>query len=160
LRRHGALALLVMLLVGPSWLAAEDVKTEPDRLRLALEKSLLFPGLGQLGEKQYVKAALFASAEIFCLAQVFINAGKGNDAYWQYRDAKDVAAATEWRLQTERFDRRRNTAILAAAGVWVLNMIDIFIFAKKKYGRNRVVAFGPYYHHENQAIGAGCNFYF
>ena len=121
----------------------------------ALEKSLLFPGLGQLAEKQYVKAAVFAAAEIFCLAQVVIHIGKGNEAYRNYRDAVDAAAAVEWRLQTEKYDRRRNTAILAGAGVWVLNMIDIFVFAKKKYGRNAVVAFHPYYNHENQAFGAG-----
>jgi len=142
-------------MAGQMLLAAEDLKPEPDRLRKALEKSLLFPGLGQLAEKQYVKAAVFASAEIFCLIKVAINIGKGNEAYRNYRDAKDPAAAVEWRLQTAKYDRRRNTAILAGAGVWVLNMIDIFVFAKKKYGRNAAVAFHPYYNHENQTFGAG-----
>jgi hypothetical protein len=161
LRKKGALLLLVAVLAaGRPLRAAEDMKPEDGRLRKALERSLLFPGLGQLGEKQYVKAALFASAEIFCLAQIVIHIGRGNDAYRQYRDAKDAGAAVEWRQQTEKFDRRRNTAILAGAGVWVLNMIDIFVFAKKKYGRNAVVSFHPYYNHENQTVAAGftCRF--
>jgi hypothetical protein len=101
-------------------------------LRKALERSLLFPGLGQLGEKQYVKAALFGGAEIFCLAQVLIFMGKGNSAYDDYRNATDPAAVIEFRSLTEKYDKQRNTAILAAAGVWVLNMIDILVFAKKK----------------------------
>ena len=153
--RKKALVVLAVLLVGQVLLAAEAVKPESDRLRKVLEKSLVFPGLGQLAEKQYVKAAVFASAEIFCLAQVVVQMGMGNEAYRNYRDAKDALAAAEWRLQTEKYDRRRNTAILAAAGVWVLNMIDIFVFAKKKYGRNAAVAFHPYYNHENQTFGAG-----
>ncbi len=158
--RKKALVLLLALLAVRVLVAAEDLKPEPDRLRKALEKSLIFPGLGQLAEKQYLKAALFASAEIFCLVEVAVNIGKGNDAYRNYRDAMDAASAVEWRLQTTKYDRRRNTAILAAAGVWVLNMIDIFVFAKKKYGRTAAVAFHPYYNHEKQAFGAGFSCFF
>ena len=154
MRRLKGWLLLAALLAGLSLPAAEEKKAVPDPWRRALERSLLFPGLGQLGEKQYAKAAVFASAEIACLAQAFIQAVRGNDAYRGYRGAKDAAAAGEWRRQTEKYDRRRNTALLASAGVWVLNMIDIFVFAKKKYGRQAAVAFQPYYDHENHAFGA------
>jgi hypothetical protein len=129
-------------------------------LRKALERSLLFPGLGQLGEKQYVKAALFGGAEIFCLAQVLIFMGKGNSAYDDYRNATDPAAVIEFRSLTEKYDKQRNTAILAAAGVWVLNMIDILVFAKKKYGKKAAIGFQPYYNHENKTIGAGLRLHF
>ena len=156
LARKKALVLLAMLMAGQMLFTAEDVKPESDRLRKALESSLLFPGLGQLYEKQYFKAVLFASAEMFCLAEVVINARKGNDAYDNYRAAQNSAAAVEWRSQTRAFDRRRNIAILASAGVWVLNMVDMFVFAKRKYGRHAAVTFHPFYNHENQAFGAGC----
>jgi hypothetical protein len=126
-----------------------------DPLRRALERSLLFPGLGQLGEKQYLKAALFAGAEIFCLVEVLLFMDKGNDAYRQYRDATDAASVIEFRALTEKYDNRRNVAILAAAGVWLLNMIDIFVFAKKKYGKKAAVGLQPFIRHENKAIGAG-----
>ena len=135
-------------------------RPEKTPLRKALERSLLFPGLGQLGEKQYVKAALFAGAEIFCLAQVLIFMGKGNNAYKQYRDASDYEAVIEFRGQTEKYDKRRNTAIMAAAGVWVLNMIDIFVFAKKKYRGKAAIGFQPYYNHENKTIGADLRLHF
>jgi hypothetical protein len=160
LRRPWALLLLAALLAGPGPLRGQEAKPEDVRLRKALERSLLFPGLGQLYEKRYVKAALFAAAEVFCLVQIVGNSRQGNDAYRRYRDAADGDAAVAWRFETERCDRRRNTAILAAAGVWALNMADMFVFAKKKYGRGKTVAFHPYYHHESQAYGAGitCRF--
>jgi hypothetical protein len=166
LRRKKWAWLLVLLLAGRIVAPAQAVQAEntapPGKspLRKALERSLLFPGLGQLGEKQYIKAALFAGAEIFCLVEVLIFMGKGNDAYDKYRAATDLAAAIEFRSQTEKYDKRRNTAILAAAGVWVLNMIEIFVFAKKKYGKNAAVGFTPFYNHENKAIGAGLRFNF
>lgn len=159
MRRPWAL-LLAVLLAGSLALRGEEKKPEDARLRQALERSLLFPGLGQLYEKQYAKAALFAAAEVFCLAQVVISARAGNDAYRRYRAAADNDAATAWRRETERCDRRRNTAIMGAAGVWALNMVDMLVFAKKKYGRERSLAFHPFYHHETQAYGAGvtCRF--
>lgn len=159
-----AVWLLILLLAGQIMLVAEEMqpgKIQPspkDSLRKALEKSLVFPGLGQLAEKQYVKAAVFASAEILCLVQIFIFRSKGNDAYEQYRAAVDFEAVVEFRRQTEKYDKRRNTAILAAAGVWVLNMIDIFVFAKKKYGKKLSVGFQPYYDHENKTIGVSMRF--
>ena len=95
--KQKAVWLLVLLLAGQVMLPAQGARPEnsppPEKgpLRKALERSLLFPGLGQLGEKQYVKAALFGGAEIFCLVQVLIFMGKGNDAYKKYRDATDPA---------------------------------------------------------------------
>jgi hypothetical protein len=161
LHKRAALFLLLALLAAPSDLRAEEEKPARDpRLRKALEKSLLFPGLGQLYEKQYAKAAIFGLAEAACLALVVVHIGKGNDAYWNYRQAATTADATAWRRETERLDRRRNTAILAAAGIWVLNLADILVFTGKKYGRERSLAFQPFYRHENQAYGAGvtCRF--
>ena len=158
--RPWALLLLAVLLAGPPALRGEEKPPEDARLRRALERSLLFPGLGQLVEKQYVKAAFFAAAEVFCLVQVARGARAGNDAYRCYRGAADGDAAAAWRRETERCDRRRNTAILGAAGVWALNMVDMFTFAKKKYGRERSLVLHPFYHHETQAYGAGitCRF--
>ncbi len=136
----------------------DGVRPEKSPLRKALERSLLFPGLGQLGEKQYVKAALFAGGEIFCLVQVLVFMGKGHNAYKNYRDAVDPVAVVEFRGQTEKYDTQRNTAILAAAGIWVLNMVDILVFAKKKYGKKTAIGFRPFYNHENKTIGAGLRF--
>lgn len=159
-RRAALFLLLALLAVSPGLRAEEEKPARDPRLRKALEKSLLFPGLGQLYEKQYAKAALFGLAEAACLALVVVHIGRGNDAYWNYRQAATAADATAWRRETERLDRRRNTAILAAAGIWVLNLADILVITGKKYGRERSLAFHPFYRHENQAYGAGvtCRF--
>ncbi len=159
--RSAAWLLLAALFFGPGALRGEEEKPAPDpRLRQALVRSLLFPGLGQLHEKQYLKAALFASAEIACLALAVVHGGRGDDAYWNYRQAATAEDAVRWRAETERCDRRRNRAILAAAGVWVLNMADILVFAKRKYGRQRSLALHPFYDHASHAYGAGltCRF--
>lgn len=161
MRRAGALFLLLALLAAPPVLRAADEPPARDpRQRKALEKSLLFPGLGQLYEKQYAKAALFGLAETACLALVIVYFARGNDAYREYRQAATALDARIWRQETERLDRRRNTALLAAAGVWALNLADILVFTRKKYGREKSLAIQPFYRHENQAYGAGviCRF--
>lgn len=161
MRRTAAWLLLAALAAAPGALPAEEEKPAQDpRLRQALVRSLLFPGLGQLHEKQVLKGVLFASAEVACLALAVVHAGRGNDAYWSYRQAATAGEATRWRAETERCDRRRNRAILAAAGVWVLNMADILVFAKRKYGRQRSLALHPFYDHASHAYGAGltCRF--
>ena len=160
MRKPLTLLLLAVLLAGSPALRGEEKPPEEPRLRKALERSLLFPGLGQLYEKQYAKAALFAALEVVCLSLTVVHARAGNDAYRRYRAAADPAAAAAWRLETERRDRQRNTAMLGAAGVWVLNMADIFVFTRKKYGSGRSLAVHPFYHHETHAYGAGitCRF--
>jgi hypothetical protein len=104
-----------------------------DRKKKALTKSLLYPGLGQLYEKQYVKGALFLAAETFCVITAIINNYHGNRYYDRYRTADNIDDAVAWREQTVTYDKRRNLYIFAGVGIWVLNMIDIYIYTKKKY---------------------------
>jgi hypothetical protein len=42
----------------------------------------------------------------------------------------------------------------------VLNMIDILVYAKKKYGRKTAVGFQPFYRHEDKAVGAALRLHF
>lgn len=151
-----ALLLALALAASCAPLRAEEEKPAQDpRLRKALAASLLFPGLGQLREKQVLKAALFASAEAACLALVALHAHRGQAAYHRYGEAGSVEAAVLWRRETERHDRRRNAAIAAAAGVWALNLADILRTVKKRYGRRPPLAFHPVADPENHAYGVG-----
>jgi len=161
LPRAAAWLLLLALAAAPPALRGEEETPPVDpRLRRALVGSLLFPGLGQLREKQYAKAALLASAEAACLALAVIHARRGDAAYRRYGAAGSLADAVRWRRETERHDRRRNVTIAAAAGVWALNMADILVTTKKRYGRKRSLAFHPFYDPEHHAYGAGvaCSF--
>ena len=103
----------------------------------SLQKSLLIPGWGQIAEKRYIEGVLFLSAEIFCIYKIFSYNHKGNDYYDLYKKTDNVSDATEYRGLTEKYDTRRNRFILVAAGVWIINLIDIYIIVKKKGKKER-----------------------
>ena len=103
----------------------------------SLQKSLLIPGWGQIAEKRYIEGVLFLSAEIFCIYKIFSYNHKGNDYYNLYKKTENVSDATEYRGLTEKYDTRRNRFILVAAGVWIVNLIDIYFIGKKKGKKER-----------------------
>ncbi len=103
----------------------------------SLQKSLLIPGWGQITEKRYIEGVLFLSAEIFCIYKIFSYNHKGNDYYDLYKKTDNVIDATEYRDLTEKYDTRRNRFILVAAGVWIVNLIDIYFIVKKKGKKER-----------------------
>jgi hypothetical protein len=107
----------------------------------SLEKSLLLPGWGQLAEKRYFEAAVFLSAEIFCLAKVFSLNHKGNTYYGLYKESVNAADAVKYRELTEKYDVKRNQYLLAALGVWAVNLIDIYVIVKGKQSKRESLRF-------------------
>lgn len=114
-------------------------KVSPEKR--ALEKSLLFPGWGQLHERQYLKGSIFVTAEVIMIAGMVINNNKGNDSYLNYRLAENSGDAVLWREETEKFDKRRNLFILAGVGIWIANMVDIYIFKSKRKKKRIKISF-------------------
>lgn len=110
-------------------------RTETDYSFSSLKKSLLIPGWGQLAEKRYIEGFLFFSAEIFSFYQIFSNNHKGNKYYRKYRDASSVDEAVHYRELTEKYDKHRNIYILAAVGIWAVNLIDIYVIVRRKEKR-------------------------
>lgn len=110
--------------------ATQDSQPEPGLS--SLKKSLLIPGWGQMAEKRYVEGILFLGAEVFSLYQIFYNNHKGNTYYSRYRDAGNVEDAVRYRELTEDYDKRRNIFILAAVGIWAVNLLDIYVIVKNK----------------------------
>jgi len=96
------------------------------------EKSLIFPGWGQIAEHRAAKGAAFAAAELACLAGAICYNGRGNSAYEQYQAAKDPASAVHFRKLVERNDGRRNACLLAAAVVWAANLLDIHLLVNRE----------------------------
>ena len=103
----------------------------------SLHKSLLWPGWGQLAEKRYVEGILFSAAEVFCVGEIIINNHKGNQEYKLYKNADNVQDAVKYRRSTEKYDTRRNQFILAAAGIWAVNLIDMYFIFKGKKSREK-----------------------
>jgi len=107
----------------------------------SLHKSLLVPGWGQFAEKRYVEGIVLLSAEIFAVCSAFSHNSKGNRYYGQYKDAGNVDDAVMFRKLTEEHDTKRNQYLLVAAGIWAVNLIDIYFIVrgkKKKAGNPRL----------------------
>ena len=108
----------------------------------SLHKSLLWPGWGQISEKRYVEGILFSAAEAFCVVEILINNYKGNQEYKLYKNANNVHDAIKYRRSTERYDTRRNQFMLAAVGVWIVNLVDMYFIFKGKKTRDEKLAIG------------------
>lgn len=152
--------MLAVVPIGAQSGNAKSGDAPSDPIRNVLKKSLLFPGLGQFYEKQYLKGAVFSGAEIFCIIGAVIHNHQGNVAYWNYRMSQTVEEAVEFRRLTERHDRTRNAFIVAGAGVWVFNMVDMLLFAKKKYRKKVLLTTSTDYEHEWKTARLGLCFRF
>jgi hypothetical protein len=131
--------LILLLISGPCFSQDKENKegTPPEKRFSSLQKSLLIPGWGQIAEKRYIEGALFLSVEIFCFYKIFSYNHKGNDSYELYKKADNVSDAVKYRDLAEKYDKRRNSFILAAAGAWIINLIDIYIIVKRKDKKER-----------------------
>lgn len=160
LSRKSLLFFCVWLALVLGCLGDSADEAQPDSAKKELKKSLLFPGLGQFGEKQYLKGIAFSGAEIFCIIQAVIHDRRGNDFYWKYRMSQTGSDAVEYRRMTERNDRTRNAFIVAGAGVWLLNMVDMFVFVKKKYRKMVSLSTSTGYEHASKTVRLGFQLHF
>ncbi len=129
------LKILIFIFIS-SLINGEDLaskKTETPNLTgtRALEKSLIFPGLGQLHEKKYLKGVVFITAELLAITGAILTNHQGNKNYNKYRSSLTTSDALFFRKETENFDRQRNLFIAAGIGVWIINLLDIYIIKKK-----------------------------
>ena len=125
--------LLIWVCLSLSGFAQDQVDASTEKRSFdSLQKSLLFPGWGQLAEKKYLKGITFISAEMACLYGILANNHKGNKNYRLYKAAENVDDVVKYRGLTEKYDRRRNIFILAAVGVWAVNLIDIYTLVNKR----------------------------
>jgi len=125
----------------------------------SLQKSLLLPGWGHITEKRYLEGILFLSEEVICLYKVISYNHKSNDYYSLYKNADNVSNAIEYRELTEKYDTKRNRFILAAAGIWIVNLIDIYFIIKKKDKKERNLKI-KLEHNENKDLAFTITFSF
>jgi hypothetical protein len=134
------LALANLLLPAPGS-GAEDPPASVPKLG-PLEKSLIFPGWGQMSERRWVKGAAFAVAELACLGAAIYHNSLGNENYARYRAAADEPAAARYRSLVVRHDGRRNAFLIAAAVVWAVNLIDIYRLVQGKETKPGALSLG------------------
>jgi hypothetical protein len=99
-------------------------------------KSFLFPGWGQSALGGRRRALAFAAAEVLFMGLAAAYGVKGHRSYERYRDARTPEDARRLRLQTERYDRRRNQALAAGGVVWMVNMVDILRAVRRVAARD------------------------
>jgi len=146
--KKGVILILMILFAGS--LICYGQEPEPENTTeetgqtsfTSLHKSLLWPGWGQLSEKKYIEGILFSAAEAFCVVEILINNYKGNQEYKLYKDADNVQDAIKYRRSTERYDTRRNQFMLAAVGVWIINLVDMYFIFKGKKNEDKKLAVG------------------
>ena len=153
---------LIVLLMSFYGFAQEKESNERisiDKKFGSLQKSLLIPGWGQIAEKRYAEGFLFLSAEIFCFYKIFSYNHKGNYYYDKYKKADNVSDAIKYRDLTESYDTKRNKFLLAAASVWVINLIDTYIIVKNKEKKRRNINL-KFEHNENKSLSFTISFSF
>lgn len=124
-RKLSGFLILYLLTILP-------LKGEEEKKMSSLEKSILFPGWGQISEKRYFEGIVFATSEIICLAGVFKNMREGNKYYKLYKNSDNTQDAIKFRELTIKFDKRRNRFIAGAITVWALNLLDMSLISKKR----------------------------
>ncbi len=135
---------LTLILIIIFFTFSSSLYTAEEEKLKSLEKSLVFPGWGQLSEKRYLEGIIFATSELFCLAGVFKNMKEGDRYYKLYKSAENTQDAIKFRELTTKFDKRRNRFIAGAIAVWALNILDMYFIQKRnsnvllKLGNNRV----------------------
>lgn len=140
--------LALQLLTGP--VLATDSETDSKKPDLSnLKKSLLFPGWGQLSEGKTVKGIAFMAIELFCIGSAVYHNSRGNRYYRDYKSADTIDSTIYLRERTEHHDRSRNLSILAGAGIWILNLIDMTIGHRKKRGKKRISFSLDQYHEKS-----------
>jgi len=154
--------LILLLFISLPCLSHDEKGEEgisPESKFTSLQKSLIIPGWGQIAEKKYLEGILFLSAEVFCLYKVISYNHKSNDYYSLYKNADNVSDALEYRDLTENYDTKRNRFILAVAGVWIINLIDIYFITKKKNKKERNLKI-KLEHNENKDLAFTITFSF
>jgi TolB-like protein len=109
----------------------------------AVLRSAIFPGFGQLYNRQPAKAYAFMGAEVALLGGAVGFHLSGNAERSKYRKAKTAADATFYYQRASNRYQTRNWLLVGAGAVWAANVVDAWISGvdgEKLLGGERVVA--------------------
>lgn len=96
---------------------------------LALFKSLLVPGLGQLGNHKYFKAVLFGGLESVFIGAAIHYDGQAHDARELYTSAVDKSTRRVWYNFYDNKRKNRNKYIWFAGLTAFVSMFDAYVDA-------------------------------
>ena len=96
---------------------------------VALFKSLFVPGWGQLGNRRYFKAALFAGLETWFVSRAIYYGGKASDAQDYYDAQTDKYARASAYTVLDQKRKSRNKFIWFAGITAFVSMFDAYVDA-------------------------------
>jgi len=96
---------------------------------VALFKSMLVPGLGQLGNRRYTKALLFTGLETWFIASSLHYASQAADARESYLEADDIAVRRDYYNLYDNKRTNRNKFAWYAGLTIFISMFDAYVDA-------------------------------
>ena len=96
---------------------------------VALFKSMLVPGLGQLGNRRYTKALFFAGIESWFIASLLHYASQAADARQSYLEAVDINARLDYYNLYDNKRKNRNKFAWFAGLMIFISMFDAYVDA-------------------------------
>jgi hypothetical protein len=96
--------------------------------RVAL-RSLVFPGWGQLYNKQYVKALVVFACESALLGTIYGEYRLASEAYDRHLSTEDVAEAERLYAEYEKHFERQESLIWWTAGLVLFSLADAYVDA-------------------------------
>ena len=103
-------------------------KTLSQRPMVALTKSLLGPGLGQLGNHRFTKALVFAGLETWFIASVVHYGGQASDAYDYYQSSVDREARIDGFYLYDNKRKNRNKFAWYAGLTIFISIFDANVY--------------------------------
>lgn len=92
------------------------------------------PGVYQLKSKKFAKGGILFCAFSAAIVGAVIENKRGNDLYEKYLASEDPGEVMALRKQTEKKFKNRNYYIAGTLGIWLLHLLDLKFFNKKKGG--------------------------
>lgn len=111
--------------------------TDPENLErrlsqnptVALIKSVFIPGLGQLGNRRYIKAAFFMGLDAWFVGSVIHYGRQASDFRDQYEKSTDIAARNDYYDLYQDRKNQRNKFTWYAVIVTFISMFDAYVDA-------------------------------
>lgn len=95
-------------------------------------QSLFIPGWGQYSQGYRLKGVIFATVAATAAIMAIYYNDQAGETYDRYQSSTDIEEIRAMRKKTERYDVRRNKAIIGYCFTYGINLVDIYYFSTKE----------------------------
>jgi len=146
--KKSILIFVLIIFISGLTLAEKDNQKNPQGISLAK----FIPGIDQLKKRKILKGCILLGAFLTTISGAIIENNRGNDYYDQYQNSIVVEDIVDLRKKAEHSYRLRNYFMAGIFAVWVIHLLDLKFFNRKKGGLKGEI--------KNNSIGIGLYFSF